>query len=164
MDWGTVPAWLSAVLTGGSLTLGFYIILRDHKKQEEADARNVVCWDEYENKFRNVFILNKSARPIYGVSVFVRIPGPEDGLEEFGSTAALRPDEETSVQVPRGDKGARWVPWCVGFTDSDGQHWMRDIETGKTYRRKRVWTPLHNGGRIESFKTLRRRRKVIQNR
>ncbi|MEV6540030.1 hypothetical protein [Streptomyces sp. NPDC051665] len=38
IDWGTVPAWLSAVLTGGSITLGFYIILRDHKKQDEADA------------------------------------------------------------------------------------------------------------------------------
>jgi hypothetical protein len=31
IDWGNVPAWVGAVLTGGSLLLGFYILLRDRR-------------------------------------------------------------------------------------------------------------------------------------
>ncbi|MFC7830718.1 hypothetical protein [Streptomyces sp. NPDC057375] len=46
LDWGTVPTWASAVLTGGSLLLGFYILLRDRKKEERADALKIICWHE----------------------------------------------------------------------------------------------------------------------
>jgi len=44
LEWGTVPAWVSAVLTSGSLMLGFYILLRDRRKEERRDATKAICW------------------------------------------------------------------------------------------------------------------------
>lgn len=38
LDWGSVPAWVSSLLTGGSLLLGFYILLRDRRKEEWSQA------------------------------------------------------------------------------------------------------------------------------
>lgn len=33
VDWGNVPARVGGVLTGGSLLLGFYTLLRDRRKR-----------------------------------------------------------------------------------------------------------------------------------
>lgn len=41
LDWGTVPAWVGSILTGGSLLLGFYILLRDRRNSERAQAELV---------------------------------------------------------------------------------------------------------------------------
>ena len=41
LDWGTVPAWVGSILTGGSLLLGFYILLRDRRNREIEQARQV---------------------------------------------------------------------------------------------------------------------------
>ena len=42
--WGDVPTWLSSIMTGGSLLLGFYILLRERRKNEEEQARKLACW------------------------------------------------------------------------------------------------------------------------
>jgi len=42
IDWGNVPAWVASILTGGSLLLGFYILLRDRRKEERRQARRIV--------------------------------------------------------------------------------------------------------------------------
>ncbi|NHC12656.1 hypothetical protein [Motilibacter deserti] len=46
VDWGTVPAWVGSVLTGASLLLGFYILLRDRRNAEQEQARQVAYWWE----------------------------------------------------------------------------------------------------------------------
>jgi hypothetical protein len=46
IDWGTVPTWISSVLTSGSLLLGFYILLRDRREEERSQAALVVCWND----------------------------------------------------------------------------------------------------------------------
>lgn len=44
LDWGTVPAWVGSILTGGSLFVGASILCRDRIKHESDQARQVVCW------------------------------------------------------------------------------------------------------------------------
>ena len=43
IDWGSVPAAIGSILTGGSLLLGFYILFRDRRKEERAQASRVGC-------------------------------------------------------------------------------------------------------------------------
>jgi hypothetical protein len=38
---GPWSEWVAAILTGGSLLLGFYILLRDRRKEETAQANRV---------------------------------------------------------------------------------------------------------------------------
>ncbi|MFD6329466.1 hypothetical protein ACFWGI_07815 [Streptomyces niveus] len=67
LDWGTVPTWLSSFLTGGSLLLGFHILLRDRKKEERSEALKVVCWREDSSDVSEtwtVHVLNTADRPI----------------------------------------------------------------------------------------------------
>ena len=44
LDWGTIPAWVGSILTGGSLLVGASILRRDRIKHESDQARQVVCW------------------------------------------------------------------------------------------------------------------------
>lgn len=44
IEWGTIPAAVSSLLTAGSLMLGFYILLRDRRHKEEEQARKVSVW------------------------------------------------------------------------------------------------------------------------
>lgn len=44
VDWGSVPAWVGSILTGGSLLLGFYIWLRAKRREESAQARRLIYW------------------------------------------------------------------------------------------------------------------------
>lgn len=41
VQWGPLSAWVGSLLTAGSLLLGFYILLRDRRKEEQAQARQV---------------------------------------------------------------------------------------------------------------------------
>lgn len=44
VDWGNVPAWVGSILTGGSLLLGFYILLRDRRGRERQQAEQLGCF------------------------------------------------------------------------------------------------------------------------
>ena len=55
IDWGNMPAWLGSVLTGGSLLLGFYFILRDRRRREETQASLISCyWFRTDEVFKAV--------------------------------------------------------------------------------------------------------------
>src|SRR5664280_2404232 len=46
IDWGAIPTWFGAILTGGSLLLGFYLLLRVRRKEERAQIDKVMVWLE----------------------------------------------------------------------------------------------------------------------
>lgn len=75
-DWGTVPVWVGAVLTAGSLLLGFYIILRDRWKSEKEQASKVAYWvtNSHEREGYLATVNNGSESPIYGVGVLRQVP------------------------------------------------------------------------------------------
>lgn len=75
-DWGTIPAWFSAILSGGSVLLALYIILRDRKKAERADATQVVCWTsiDWEADDFRTHVHNTSDRAIHDLMVWAWLP------------------------------------------------------------------------------------------
>ncbi|WP_329277892.1 hypothetical protein [Streptomyces sp. NBC_01451] len=143
IDWGTVPAWLSAVLTGGSLLLGFYILLRDRRKAEQADALKLICWRGLGNDGYTTHVLNASDRTVHNVTMhgMLRDGQKEPLFEGFPVAGTLRADEEKAVETPRRIGGTKVIPWAVSFTDSDGASWLRDLTTGR----------LHEYGRPRLF-------------
>lgn len=76
--WGTAGQWFSGLASGGALALGFYIMLRDRRKEERAQARLITCWREPEMPVADadgdatypglIHITNHSTRPIYDIT------------------------------------------------------------------------------------------------
>lgn len=70
--WGTVAQWAGSVLSGGSLILAFYIILRDRRSIEEAQARKLIVRTVQAYKKRDGYnqllvIQNTAEQPFYDV-------------------------------------------------------------------------------------------------
>ncbi|MBD0743824.1 hypothetical protein [Streptomyces sp. CBMA152] len=141
LDWGTVPAWASAFLTSGSLLLGFYILLRDRRKEERQEALKVVCWSEYgylgtpDQDMHMVHMLNTSSRPVYNASVLVDLRlDAFDGFEGFGLANIIQSTEEATTQIPRRMNDRKIFPAAVSFTDGDGINWVRELGSRRLYR------------------------------
>jgi len=140
LDWGTVPAWVGAILTSGSLALGFYVLLRDRRKEERTEASLVVCWRVWSDEEFVTHIHNASQRAVVDVTVLVRVPArsqvKDPHWEAVGGPAVLRAGTEEIVRSPRRIAGEKWVPAFVTFQDADGIFWVRDLPTGDLKRLK----------------------------
>jgi len=159
VDWGTAPAWLSAILTSGSLILGFYILLRDRRTTERSEASKIVCWRVWRDKEYVTHVLNAGDRVIVDVSMLVRLPGNRpkgDRYESFHVESVIKAGEEGTVMSPRGGLGGRTVPYFVTFQDADGQFWIRDLTTGELRRLSRG-RPSHGKNHLSEYLSPTRR-------
>jgi hypothetical protein len=93
IDWGNVPSWFGSVLTGASLMLGFYILLRDRSKEEREQASKVMAqhydlWppDHY---LPPTTLERLDGKPIWRVVVTNKSDGPLSGVVVM---ACLRAD------------------------------------------------------------------------
>ena len=64
-EWGTVPAWVSGVLSGASVFLALWIIQRDRAKDERAQVARLVVVNErrsvkHDNLTHNITLINTS--------------------------------------------------------------------------------------------------------
>lgn len=138
VDWGSAPAWASAILTSGSFALGFYVLLRDRRKEERAEASLIVCWRTWGQDTYTTHIHNASKRTVVDLAVLVRLPLTDErkslGWEPFPGPSVLKADEEQSVDTPRKIDGKKYVPEFVTFQDADGIFWVRDLSTGDLKR------------------------------
>ena len=76
--WGTAGQWFSGIVSGGALGLGFYLMLRDRRKEERAQAQLITCRREPTGPRSDsdgdpvypglVHVLNHSTRPIYSIT------------------------------------------------------------------------------------------------
>jgi hypothetical protein len=127
-------------LTSGTLALGFYILLRDRRKEERSEAALVVCWRTWGNSEYTTHIVNASKRTIVDVLVLVRIDhlASTDRFpyESFHAASVIKPDEEVMVKTPRGGLGERNPPQLTTFQDADGLFWIRDLVSGQLERLK----------------------------
>jgi hypothetical protein len=146
VDWGTVPAWSSSILTSGSLALGFYILLRDRRKEDREEASLVTCWLEGSGDGRMVHVLNASPRPIPYAALSGRFFGREGQWVARTDPPVVRPGQELRLQLSEMLKGHRRHvvaelrdPETFQFTDADGQRWKRDLWTSSLTRDR---TPL----------------------
>ncbi|MEU6019507.1 hypothetical protein ABZ826_37680 [Streptomyces sp. NPDC047515] len=152
VDWGTVPAWASAILIGGSLLLGFYILLRDRRKGERADAQGVICWTDFNGEQSTTYALNTAGRPIAQVTLLTPSSNPDWSTSNKSAVAPLIcADQEVLVTTKRVVEGVDrvWtenIPYAIRFTDADGQEWLRDLQFGT----------LDRGGWLSSGRRFRR--------
>lgn len=51
VQWGPLSAWVGSLLTGLSLLLGFYILLRDRRKEERAQAQQLAAQYSFGHRF-----------------------------------------------------------------------------------------------------------------
>ncbi|MFM9697906.1 hypothetical protein [Streptomyces europaeiscabiei] len=135
LDWGTVPTWVSAFLTSGSLLLGFYILLRDRRKEEQQEASQVMCWlegAEFEGEGRQFVphVENFADRPVSGVHLVIeqqkRDPDGRRVLTTRRVASMVRPSEsEVGQAVGISIDNVRHA--YMTFVDSDGTEWIRDV-------------------------------------
>lgn len=138
VDWGNVPTWISAVGSTGALSATVGIIWRDHRKAERADPAALSCWTSpLEERDRNsseywhdnVHAQNNAVRPLYELIVLtwsaVAVEfGPVQPMQRV-----LHPGESCGTHVDRPADPHGPVPAAVAFRDSDGTHWLRDLDT-----------------------------------
>ncbi len=131
VQWGTVAQWMSAVFSSGSVGLALFIILRDRKKAQESDARQVVFWKSHVGRKANrqsyLHVFNGTSRAIPGGMVICSFGRhPDKGtrrLDGGGSFGLIRAGREDKFEVVG-------FPLLVEFTDADGFAWIKDIESG----------------------------------
>ncbi|MFC9595780.1 hypothetical protein ACFTUC_39040 [Streptomyces sp. NPDC056944] len=141
IDWGTFPAWLSALLTGGSLLLGFYILLRDRRKEERQEALKLVITGAHrdadeEHSFIQIGVRNTADRPFYGPTILYGRDGEVGRL--YFEDDLVEPGQEATIRVPRYLDGVRTFPLGVVFQDSNGYTWVRDVASFSLQRRREI--------------------------
>ncbi|GGR46237.1 hypothetical protein [Streptomyces netropsis] len=140
LGWGTVPAWASAFLTSGSLLLGFYILLRDRRKEERQEAAQVICWLERtavlpdDRCSYTPRVANLAERPVSGVHLVMEHHDPDalEGRRVVMTTPIaplIRPGEEESLSSGNEVTVAPLavIRLVVTFLDADGTEWIRDL-------------------------------------
>ncbi|MFE6903593.1 hypothetical protein ACFVFJ_43340 [Streptomyces sp. NPDC057717] len=138
LEMGTLPTWISAFLTGGSLLMGFHILLRDRRKEEREQAVGIVCWIDRGSDENTVHILNTTARPISHAGVFVQIGVGEGPGDIWGMSSIVAAGSDEIHTFPRrSDDNEKLIPTIVLFTDSHGIEWVRHLSTDTLRRRRR---------------------------
>ncbi|MGY1710851.1 hypothetical protein ACI8AC_15205 [Geodermatophilus sp. SYSU D00758] len=159
IDWGSVPVWVGAVLTGGSLLLGFYLMLRDRRMDEQEQARMLACYLTNINEEPAIALHNASTINVTSVTVtgyayprglgrtFAALRSRGDF---FGHVDEIEPGRKIvkAVRVYGGDKDV--VDWSIynertrlQFIDGYGNSWTR-MGIGEPLRRGfREWTLLY---------------------
>lgn len=153
ISWGTVPDWVAAIGTVGSLFTALYLLkqeIGERKRllafRETQAARAVSAWCQFEDDKYILFARNGGEEPIYDCMVYAHPLGAEalaegrtHGLEVLFGTippgATL--DDRTHSQALQSDRFG-FPPVEVEFTDAQGRHWRRaasgDIKTIKSRR------------------------------
>ncbi|MEU2909214.1 hypothetical protein ACFYM3_15910 [Streptomyces massasporeus] len=126
---------MSAFLTSGSLLLGFYILLRDRRKEERAEAMQVMCWLEglefgEDSRQYMPHVENFADRPVSGVHLVIeqqtRDPNGRRVLRTRRVASIVRPSESEvgeAIGIAEGNTRRAYMT----FVDSDGTEWIRDV-------------------------------------
>ncbi|MFB7467081.1 hypothetical protein ACFCZ1_26900 [Streptomyces sp. NPDC056224] len=132
LDWGTVPAWASAILTSGSLLLGFYILLRDRRKEETDEARKLVfnMNTPYAGDLHVVRVTNVSDRPFLSIGMFNADQWRADQQAGDGPEGPLLPGQSREYTHNGAGSGAL----AARFQDADGQNWVKVFDSHRLIR------------------------------
>lgn len=76
IQWGTVPAWVSGLLSSISVILAMYIILRDRRKVEQEQIKQLVVVNERQSvkrrgKSHRITLINSSSQVFYDLGAAV---------------------------------------------------------------------------------------------
>lgn len=132
LDWGTVPAWASAILTSGSLLLGFYILLRDRRKEETEEARKLVFSTNtpHGGDPHVARVTNVSDRPFLSVGLFNADQWRTDQQTGEDPEGPLLPGQSREYTHNGSGSGAL----AARFQDADGQNWVKVFDSHRLIR------------------------------
>lgn len=131
MQIGSLAELVSGLATAGSLFLGFSILLRDRRKDDQAEAIRVVTWFVNQpDGTVHLNISNRGSRPIMHVMFCLA------SVDERQKSAALwrmldvapvlASGEDSSLQLPFREFHANALyPSYVQFRDANGISWRR---------------------------------------
>ncbi|WP_433620935.1 hypothetical protein [Nocardia sp. CA-120079] len=142
LDWGTVPAWTSSLLTSGSLLVAATAYRRSVLDKEREHATKLGVWVGPENAERVLFIENLGDAAVYEVSAKPFQSGTlEIGNVPAGSATkkilpAVEPQPTRTVMAQAGvgpvdlvltrdSRGREPLPE-LSFRDAAGRWWRRD--------------------------------------
>lgn len=143
--WATVvPAWIASITTGCSLLLALYILLRDRRRAEQAQAELIGFYYETSMYGSKVTIHNSSTLDITSITIDVRYKKPkrfnnpvrawqENDVSHF---PVLEPGqrEVAEYNLLRSYQGQEVKRIRLMFVDGKGIAWTRK-DVGKRLRR-----------------------------
>ena len=142
MQIGSLADWVSGLATAGSLFLGFSILLRDRRKDDQAEATQVVTWFVNQpDSTVQLSVTNGGSRPV--VHVMFCLASVDEGkkraaLWRIVNVAPVLPSGEgRSLQFPFTEFHANALHSSyIQFRDANGISWRRDVRSGKLRRTK----------------------------
>ena len=92
LDFGTVPAWVSGILSGASLFLALWIILRDRAKNEREQITRLVVVNERRSVKRDklthfIRLINTSERSFYDIACTVYVDSKAKKVRKMSAPA-----------------------------------------------------------------------------
>lgn len=165
--WGTVPDWVAAIGTVGTLAIALAILLADRRKESRRQADGFVTWYTITSHHGNmkkrswtldVFAHNATDSPIpvgairSRASVEPNFIKPLSETEEVGKPPRwdIHPGQQTITSIPL-DSDPRSLQIVVDFRDSHGVTWHRDLFSGK-YMSERKFTRFRQLGKKDRGK------------
>lgn len=148
-DWGTVPTWISAVVTVLAFSVAASVFFHDRRKHQRADARMVTAApldpDDKEGDGHTLIITNLAERHIFDVRVhFVTeaSPGRLVAGGDYQVEHAMGPGDRSNIALAQSFLCGR-APHAVSFEDADGGHWLRSLHGRDLIRLPRSGQPGH---------------------
>ncbi|WNM74167.1 membrane protein [Mycobacterium Phage Nergal] len=162
--WGTAGEWVGGLGSAGALLLALYILLRDRRLRERAQADRVACWLEFsEHDDAAAHLINTSDMPIIKPVVwaipkfpwvvwylkrkypsFHHTRNPQKVDHRHCVQVEFKPyteglDVQTGEQQVQGlglRYNRRLYHYCVEFRDISNRRWIRNLTTGKYVGRR----------------------------
>ena len=137
MQIGSWADWVSGIATALTFFLGFTILRRDRKKDESAEATQVVTWFVNQpDGTVELRVTNGGARPIVNVMFNLAATGPEGNKTAAWKVnnvaAVLEAGQSTSLHFPFSEFHAnKQYPSRIQFRDANGENWQRNVISGR---------------------------------
>jgi hypothetical protein len=135
LQYGTVPEWMAAIGTVGTLVVALYILMRELKQfrgerwdERRRQARLIAAWIELDPRRSTVspYVRNLSDEPVMDIKVIAPTPVAGDIVVMERDLVPPRETVGDQVKVVE-DVAKRNKQSCVVlFTDAKGHRWRRD--------------------------------------
>jgi hypothetical protein len=159
VQWGPVSTWVGSILTAGSLAVAFSILLRDRRKAESEQARDIQCWVRFEESDvpngRHSYVVtihNYSGKQILAPRVEV-VEADTKAERRFTGQPTIIPMRQGTTELVQGPlmpDAVAIVPFASAYSkeelglrviyrDAKGLVWEQDIMNGglRRYREER---------------------------
>ncbi len=161
IDWGSAPAWVSSILTSGSVTLAFYVILRDRRREEFNEAKQIACWRVWTETECHTHVYNIGEKAVTDLHLLVMTSSDAKAssanIKMPAGAAVLLAGEEKTFRTVSFQNGFGSTPLFLTFQDANGGVWVNDLTDGSIRR-----LPRRMKDRLSAARRQRRRFNAVR--